>query len=82
MLRFSTLFILLTISVTLQAQLLQKVDAVPYVADCDVEETIEQAVQCSEGMLLGYFLRSIDTIACPTTDTSRRDCLFIILAGI
>jgi len=46
------------------------VDLVPFVVECDVEQTLAEAVQCSEQRLRGYFLSNIDTTACPATDTA------------
>jgi len=65
------LSIAILFSTEISGQLIQKVEVVPYAVGCDIEETLEQAVQCSEGMLLGYFLQQVDTVACPTSDTSR-----------
>lgn len=53
------------------AQFNTYVDLVPFVTDCDVERTLDEAVICSEARLIGYFLADIDTTFCPTTDTTR-----------
>ena len=61
---------LLVVASNADAQYRPYVDLVPFVTECDVEQTLELAVECSENRLRGYYLSNVDTTVCPPTDTS------------